>query len=419
MGNCAEYVMDQPIVDHRCWEMLTEESQFNIVTEEDVLDMTGMVFNEVSTQASVYDRKTGKLIAGKEFKVDINATPEDMRLQKQLSHRSMLMRQLTVGVDGRRDRAFDDDKPASQKQVDKLLEEIADLKGMLKAETGCVQEISDLLDTAEQTVQTRDRELARMHMEFHEAAVYKTKCEFLQAQNDAELGRLQADLEYFQILADEFDEGLMDIISTDPDNDPAMVQRLRRQEELIKRLRVEASRGNALSDSLVNGILMANMPADKKRAVQAMINKFADMKAELTMLNNKTKSQERRQASAAMKEKHTDALKGNWETQLASMEQALVKTVRLYKKEKQESVEKMEDQDVVIQRLRDHIKRMNVAKHAMSRTTFGRKPRMNRKTSNEKPTLRKAKSTRSANRRRKKSTSPSPQPTERKAVQTN
>lgn len=409
MQNCADYVEDKPISDTGCWLMLTDEKQFNIVEEHaKALDTSGMTFGDVTAKCTMYDRKTGKLIAGEEFNVDITATPKDVMLQEQKKHRSMLHRQLTVGS-----RLFDEDKPASQRRVDDLLDEIADLKGQLRAETSCVEEISELLNTAESEVQQRDFQLERIRMEFREAAIYKQKCEFLQAQSDCELGRLQADIEYYQIMADEFGDGLTDISSADSTVDSAMFQRLRMQETLINRLRVEANRGNALSDSLVNGILMANMPEDKRKAVQAMISKFADMKSELALLRDKGKSHQKRETSAAMKEKHTNTLKSNWEKQLTSMEHALVQTVRLYKKEKQESIEKAEDQEVVIARLREHVKRQNEARSR----NFARKPRVGRKRSEgsaksegsaEKPTLQKMKSLETSRRRRRRKKSASP-----------
>jgi len=293
-------------------------------------------------------------------------------LEKQKSHRRQLHRQLTLVEPAL------EDKPASRRKVDELLEEIADLKGQLKAETAVVAEVSELLDTAEKEVQDRDRKLERLDMEAREGAVYKQKCEFLQTRNDCELARLQADLEYYQILADEFDS-LEDIPSTDSTNaDPAIVQKMRRQEGIIRRLRVEAGRGSALQDSLINNILMADMPSEKKKAIQAMISKFAEMKAELKLLAEKTKAHQRRQASASMKEKHTDSLKSNWEKQLASMEKALVATVRRYKEEKMENMMIVEDKDAEIARLNAYVKRMVEARDARNSTQFGRKPRNSR-----------------------------------------
>lgn len=260
-------------------------------------------------------------------------------------------------------------------------------------------------------MQNREREVDRFRMELSEASVYKQKCEFLQASNDCELGRLQADLEYYQIMADEFDEGLMDMDSTDSNvHDPAMLKKLKRQELMIKQLKVEAMRGNALQDSLVNNILLADLPGEKKEAIQKMINKFAEMKTDMKLLREKTKAQERRSASSTLKERHTDQLKSNWEKQLASMERALVTTGSLYKREKVKINDELQKKDDEITHLKEYLQKLNVARTSRANTSF-HKPRMGRKVSVAK-TEESAKDTlsppRKRRRNRRKSKSPEP-----------
>jgi len=405
MGNCLEYVKVQPIADEGIWDSLIEESQFNIVIGEETLDMSGMTFNEVSDKSVVYDNKTGKIIAGQDFSVDIDATPEDDVAEAQKRFRRGLSVQ--SGLAGEQ---AETSGPMSSKREVELLETIADLKGQLKAETGVVDELHELLHTAEVTVHDRERELERFQMELAEAGVYKQKCEFLQASNDCELGRLQADLEYYQIMADEFDESLMDMDSSDSNvHDPAMLKKLKRQEQMIKHLKVEANRGNALQDSLVNNILLADLPGEKKKAIQKMIEKFAEMKSEMKMLREKTKAQERKTKAASMKERHTDQLKNNWQKQLASMEVALVTTGGLYKREKMKIVDELQKKDDEIASLKAYLAKLNDARS--KRVTPSRKPRPNRARSVARPEQVDSKKSLSPPRRRRnrrKSKSPEP-----------
>jgi len=226
-------------------------------------------------------------------------------------------------------------------------------------------------------------ELSKQKMELQELAVYKQKCMFLQQQSDVELARLSADLEYFQLMADdcltdtEHDDAMSDIFDGCDGDTVAlkerfqdMAQKLRKQERVISALRVDANKGNALNDSLIQNIVMADTDESRKAAIKNMIHKFTELKAEVKRLEKLRQSHQQRITNLQRKDKCTETIKVNWGKRLATMEQALMQTVRIYKKEKCETTLVLKEKDHENERLREHVKRLNLARATARATQF-------------------------------------------------
>jgi kinesin family protein 5 len=415
MGNCVEWLESHDAITPDNWKLLTDESQFGAQTATEAIDMNNMTFNEVSAEMSVLDRRTGKLICGNRFAVDIDGTPTDVAEEKQRNFRGMLTRQLTVSG-----------AVEQQIQVTELTGTLADLEAELKAESRTLAHYADLLDTAEGEIQSRDRQLEKVEMELREGAVYKQKCTFLQEQMECEMSRLQAHLEYFQMEEDEMDKQLMDDDSTgthDSRHDSAMMRRVRRQEELIRKLKVEAGKGGALADSLVQNIVMADMDDDRREAIKTLIAKFGALKAEVKLMREEAEKQKRKTALVNVRERATEKLKDNWRGQLASMETAVMHTMAAYKKDKVVAAHREEDLGAKVAQLEQRVNAAREARTAMSKVSHGKKRGIRRRvspnrksgqaTGNVMPILNKLKSLSPKKRRpRRRGKSMSPQPTE-------
>jgi len=361
------------------FDSLIDASQFNLGEEtEEGPDMSQMDFDsgpEISDKAFVINKKTGKVLAGNAFSVDIDETPEDRAKRMAGEHSEgvkkacmALHRQLTRRV-GEYD-VYDERKNSP---VEDLLEEIDSLKAQLACEENSRETCEEMLRSVEDTALSHENELARSRMELQELAVYKAKCLFLQRQSEVELARLAADLEYFQLVADDHmtdddcDDSVGDLFNS-CDNEELkskfqhMAQRVRKQQMMIDNLRVDANKASAYGDQVIQDVLMAVDDEQRKDALRKMLSSYPKVKAEAKRLEKLCKQQTSRITSLARKGECSAQIKENWQQQLASMEKALVQVSHVYRQHKQETTQKLESKDVLINRLQEHVKRMNLAR---------------------------------------------------------
>lgn len=176
---------------------------------------------------------------------------------------------------------------------------------------------------------------------------------------------------------DEYDDAMSDIFNGCEGDSEAlrerfqdMAQKLRKQERVISALRIDANKGNALNDSLIQNIVMADTDESRKAAIKNMIHKFTELKAEVKRLEKLRQSHQQRIINLQRKDKCTDTIKDNWGKRLATMEQALMQTVLIYKKEKCETTLVLREKDREVELLKEHVKRLNLARATARSTQF-------------------------------------------------
>lgn len=344
---------------------------------------------EISAQAFVIDKKSGKIVGGSAFSVSIGGTPADAAKNAAdaaaASEDAKLEGLIRAQNDPNYGRGGGGGGGGGMTMAQmRMQDELADLRAESQGYRCEVEGLAGLLNETENKLKETQDDAKKITEDMKVFKMYKTKALYLEKHSESRLQQMQDDIDYLKKESGPGD-GNDDLFTLLDSDSPAAMEAIK---DKLRQLSMKAKKLEARNlklakekkklqtegvgtDNMMDNLELGSDPK-KKKALMKLMEQHKKLKGKLIAKEEEFGDASKQAALLKKREEYSKQLTKSWASQLEQMEKALVVCSQMHQKDREEHFAVMQEKQQQIDTFTSYIDRMTASRDKKKPAAGGR-----------------------------------------------